>query len=149
MLLGLPSFIRIPLVVLLAATNLLLHAIPLLSIALLKAIVPVAAFRRGASRVLVAIAESWIAGNSLLMRLFARIEWRVEGLENLRYAGWYLVVANHQSWVDIPVLQHVFNRRIPFLKFFLKQQLIWVPVLGLAWWALDFPFMRRYSRETL
>ncbi|MBW2261549.1 MAG: acyltransferase, partial [Deltaproteobacteria bacterium] len=26
---------------------------------------------------------------------------------------------------------------------------IWVPLLGLAWWALDFPFMKRYSRETI
>ena len=47
------------------------------------------------------------------------------------------------------MLQKIFNRRSPFLKFFLKQQLMWVPVLGLAWWALDFPFMRRHSKETL
>ena len=59
------------------------------------------------------------------------------------------MLCNHQSWVDIPVLQKVFNRRIPFLRFFLKQELIWVPLLGLAWWALDFPFMKRYSRQTL
>lgn len=25
--------------------------------------------------------------------------------------------------------------------------MFWVPVLGLAWWALDFPFMKRYSRD--
>ena len=62
---------------------------------------------------------------------------------------WYLVIANHQSWVDILVLQRVFNRKIPFLKFFLKQELIWVPFLGLAWWALDFPFMKRYSKSFL
>src|SRR3546814_16540984 len=35
------------------------------------------------------------------------------------------------------------------LLFFLKRQLIWVPFLGLAWWALDFPFMRRHSREAI
>lgn len=35
------------------------------------------------------------------------------------------------------------------LKFFLKKELIWVPFLGLAWWALDFPFMKRYSRKFL
>ena len=58
-------------------------------------------------------------------------------------------VSNHQSWVDILVLQKVFNRRIPFLKFFLKQELIWVPLLGLAWWALEFPFMRRHSSAYL
>jgi 1-acyl-sn-glycerol-3-phosphate acyltransferase len=59
------------------------------------------------------------------------------------------VLSNHQSWVDILVLQKAFNRRIPFLKFFLKQELIWVPFLGLAWWALDFPFMKRHSATYL
>jgi 1-acyl-sn-glycerol-3-phosphate acyltransferase len=58
-------------------------------------------------------------------------------------------LANHQTWVDIPVLQAALNRRAPFLRFFLKSQLFWVPLLGLAWWALDFPFMKRYSREQL
>ena len=47
------------------------------------------------------------------------------------------------------MLQHVLNRRIPLLKFFLKQELIWVPIMGLAWWALEFPFMRRYSEAYL
>ena len=37
----------------------------------------------------------------------------------------------------------MFNGRIPFLKFFIKHELIYVPVIGLSWWALDFPFMRR------
>ncbi|MDP3284275.1 MAG: acyltransferase, partial [Desulfobacterales bacterium] len=45
------------------------------------------------------------------------------------------------------VLQRIFHRKIPFLKFFLKKELIWVPFLGLAWWALDFPFMKRYSKD--
>ena len=63
--------------------------------------------------------------------------------------GRYLVLANHRSWVDIPVLQKVFNRRIPLLRFFLKRQLVWVPVLGLCWWALDFPFMQRATKSQL
>jgi len=73
----------------------------------------------------------------------------VQGVAELPYQGWYLVNCNHQSWVDIFVLQHVMNRRIPMLKFFLKQQLIYVPVIGLAWWALDFPFMRRHGKAAL
>ena len=56
---------------------------------------------------------------------------------------------NHQSWVDIFVLQDALNGRIPVLKFFLKAELIYVPVIGLAWWALDFPFMKRHSRAAL
>jgi 1-acyl-sn-glycerol-3-phosphate acyltransferase len=78
-----------------------------------------------------------------------RTEWDTQGIDELAYRGWYLVNANHQSWVDILVLQHLLNRRIPLLKFFLKQQLIWVPVIGPAWWALDFPFMRRHSTAYL
>jgi 1-acyl-sn-glycerol-3-phosphate acyltransferase len=51
--------------------------------------------------------------------------------------------------VDILILHRVFNRRIPLLKFFIKQELFWVPVLGQIWWLLDFPFMKRYSRAFL
>ena len=70
------------------------------------------------------------------MALTQRCQWDVQGIDGLDYRKWYLVSSNHQSWVDILVLQHIFNRRIPLLKFFIKQELIWVPVMGLAWWAL-------------
>ena len=59
------------------------------------------------------------------------------------------MTCNHRSWVDIVVVQWLFNRRIPILKFFLKKELFWVPVLGMAWWALEFPFMKRYPRAVL
>jgi 1-acyl-sn-glycerol-3-phosphate acyltransferase len=98
---------------------------------------------------LISIAESWIGVNTRMIRKLTRTRVVAELPASLSYTGHYLVLANHQSWVDIPVLQAVFNRRIPFVRFFLKSQLIWVPFLGLAWWALDFPFMKRYSRETL
>ena len=149
MLAWLPGAIRIPLAVLLLMLNIIVHVVPLLTFTLIKLLVPVAALRRGLSRVLVVIAESWIGVNNRLFELFTRTRWDVVGLEGLRTDGNYLVLCNHQSWVDIPVLQKVFNRRIPFLRFFLKSQLIWVPLLGPAWWALDFPFMKRYSREKL
>lgn len=149
MLAFLPALIRVPLVLVLLALNVLLHVVPLFALTLLKLLVPVAGFGRACSRVLVAIAESWIGANNALFDLFTRIHWQVEGLDGLRRDANYLVLANHQSWVDIPVLQKLLNRRIPFLRFFLKSRLIWVPLLGPAWWALDFPFMKRYSRETL
>jgi 1-acyl-sn-glycerol-3-phosphate acyltransferase len=145
----LPVFIRLPLALVLVVVNVCVHAALLLMLAMVKAVVPVDGFRRMVSRVLVAIAEQWIAVNGVLFALLARTRWVVEGVQGLNRNGWYLVLSNHQSWVDIPVLQKTFNRRIPFLKFFLKSQLKWVPVLGLAWWALDFPFMQRYSKETL
>ena len=121
----------------------------LLFFALLKLLIPLRSARLLIDPILLRIAEAWIAGNSGWMRLTQRTRWDVQGIEGLNDRSWYLVNCNHQSWVDILVLQHLFNRRIPLLKFFLKQQLIWVPFMGLAWWALDFPFMRRHSEEFL
>jgi 1-acyl-sn-glycerol-3-phosphate acyltransferase len=149
MLASLPSFIRLPLALLALALNILLHVVFIFALTLLKLLLPVHSIRQACSRALVAVAESWIGVNNILFGVFARVRWQVQGLDGLRRDGNYLVLCNHQSWVDIPVLQKVFNRRIPFLRFFLKQELIWVPLLGLAWWALDFPFMKRYSRQTL
>lgn len=131
----------------LITANTLVHALPLLLLALIKALLPRRA-RRRISSAIEALACGWIDVNSWLMRR-GSLETTVTPLPPLDPQGWYLVLCNHQSWVDIPVLQQVFNRRIPILKFFLKQQLIWVPLLGVVWWALDFPFMRRYTREQL
>jgi 1-acyl-sn-glycerol-3-phosphate acyltransferase len=115
----------------------------MIPVALVKLALPFGMVRRGSDRVLNALAEGWIAVNGIWMAAVQRIRWDVKGLEGLRRRGWYLVSSNHQSWVDILVLQKVFHRRVPFLKFFLKRQLLFVPVMGLAWWALDFPFMKR------
>lgn len=113
--------------------------------ALAKLVLPFAPVRRVTDRVLAALAELWIGINNLWIRAANPARWQVSGLEGLSPRHWYLVTCNHQSWVDILVMQRVFNRRIPLLKFFLKYELIYVPVIGLAWWALDFPFMRRSS----
>lgn len=149
MIASLKAGIRLVVGSLLVIASTLLHGVPLLVLAIFKVLLPIAAVRRVLSRALTRIAESWIGVNSFLMVALGGTRIDVTALDGLRRDGWYLVVCNHQSWVDIPVLQAVFNRRIPLLRFFLKQQLIWVPVLGLAWWALDFPFMKRYSKELL
>ncbi|MBB1604735.1 acyltransferase [Variovorax sp. UMC13] len=145
----LPPFVRGVIAGLLLVINTLFWCALLLLLSLVKLLLPFAAIRRGIDPVLNAIATAWIACNSGWMRLTQRTTWDVQGVEGLAYRGWYLVNANHQSWVDIFVLQHTMNRRIPLLKFFLKQQLIYVPVIGLAWWALDFPFMKRHSKADL
>lgn len=117
--------------------------------AVLKLIVPIKGFRVLCTRLIIWIAEAWVAGNVGWMKLTHGTRWQIDGAEQLKRESWYLVLSNHQSWVDILAMQRVFNRKAPFLKFFLKQQLIWVPVIGLAWWGLDFPFMKRYTREYL
>ncbi|WP_419655850.1 phospholipid/glycerol acyltransferase [Desulfosarcina variabilis str. Montpellier] len=129
--------------------NTIICCIPIFIVALIRLILPFKAIQNLCRQILTAIANFWIGVNKLNQKLLNGIHWDVEGIENLDPKGWYMVVANHQSWVDILVLQYVFHRKIPFLKFFLKKELFWFPFLGQAWWALDFPFMKRYSRQYL
>ena len=125
------------------ALNVLILVSAMVPFALAKLLLPFTAVRHVTDRALNAIATEWIAVNNWWIGAVGDVRWDVQGDEGLDPKGWYLVASNHQSWVDILVLQKVFNRRIPMLKFFLKRPLIYVPVIGLAWWALDFPFMQR------
>lgn len=102
-------------------------------------------FNRGAAR----LVELWIGLNNALLALNRGTRWDIEVPASLDRKGCYLVASNHQSWVDILALQKAFNRKLPVLRFFIKHQLLYVPFLGAAWWALDFPFMRRPSREEI
>ena len=129
--------------------NTLFWAIPIILFTAFKIIIPLQRWRFWCSRVLNRLASNWVAVNRLNQTLLTGTRLEVEGLDNLHRDRWYLVLANHQSWVDILVLQNIFHNRIPFLKFFLKKELFWIPVLGQCWWALDFPFMKRYSRSFL
>ncbi len=129
--------------------NTVFWCIPLFIIAFFKFLIPIDSFRVLCSNALVVISNCWIFCNNININLMNRIKWEVTGIDKLKLDEWYLVVSNHQTWVDIFVLQKIFFMKIPFLKFFLKKELIWVPLLGMAWWALDFPFMKRYSRAFL
>ena len=129
--------------------NTLFWCIFLLSVAVLKLLVPVEAWKRICTKIIINVGECWIYCNGLWIKLLHRPELKVEGFESLDRSKWYLSVANHQSWADIFVLQDITNRQIPMLKFFMKHVLIWVPVIGLAWWALDMPFLKRYTKEEI
>lgn len=147
------DFLPSPLKGILAALSILLNTLILfpflLLFALFKLIIPVTPVRKACTVVLNNIAWVWIGFNNLLMDVLHRVEWDVRGVANLSREHWYFVTCNHQSWADIPAIQYVLNSRIPLLKFFLKKQLIWVPLLGIAWWALDFPFMHRHTKEQI
>jgi len=129
--------------------NTVVWIVPVLILALVKLIIPIKPVRRIVTCWLMAMAENWTSGNRLILAGSGARTWRADGIEDLSRQGWYLVLANHQTWVDIVVLQVAFNRRIPLLKFFIKQQLVWFPLLGIGFWALDMPFMKRYSPSYL
>ena len=145
----LAGIVRGCLSVILYILNTLFWCLPLFVLVAAKAVIPMDAWRRKCGRILNAIAENWIWVNNQNQKLVGNRYWDVKGIGELNRSEWYLVMANHQSWVDILVLQRIFHRKIPFLKFFIKKELFWFPILGQAWWALDFPFVKRYSKSYL
>lgn len=123
--------------------------VPIVVLAFIKLALPVAGIRRVLTRWIMGIGGVWVRFNTWIFGVVNNTQWDVRGLEGLDASSWYLVIANHQTWTDIVALQAIFDRRIPFLKFFIKQQLVWFPFLGMAWWAMDMPFMKRYSKSYL
>ena len=143
MLAHLPPLLRGVITATLLGLNTLVAFTTMIPPALVKLLVPATGVRNACTRMLNAIANRWVANNNAWIHAVNRSRWDVQGVAGLHKRGWYLVSSNHQSWVDILVLQRVLHGHVPMLKFFLKAELIWVPVIGLAWWALDFPFMKR------
>lgn len=145
----LPAPLKGVLVVLLILLNTVIFLPFLLLFAIIKLVIPVMVVRKVCTVIVNGIAWYWIGFNNTLVKLFHKVEWDVRGAQELSRKHWYFVTCNHQSWTDIPAIQYVLNSKIPLLKFFLKKQLIWVPLLGVAWWALDFPFMHRHTKEQI
>ncbi|OGR02968.1 MAG: hypothetical protein A2284_07435 [Deltaproteobacteria bacterium RIFOXYA12_FULL_61_11] len=145
----LPPLVLGSLTILLVISNILLFTPMVYLVGLLKVIFRDERTRAKLVRFLEYLCEGWVQGNDLILRLTQDLRWDIRGNEGLRRAAWYFVVSNHQSWVDIVVLQHVLNRRIPYPKFFLKKELRKIPILGFAWQTLDYPFMQRHSRAAL
>lgn len=135
--------------VLLVALNSALCSLVIVCIALFKLLLPTAALKAVGTRAANRVMWVWATVNLAILKMSNRIEWDIQGLESLHKQGWYLMISNHLSWMDIVVLCSVFKDSVPMPKFFLKQQLLYVPFIGMACWALDMPFMRRYSREYL
>jgi len=143
MLTFLPGPVRGALSLLLFTLNTIFWTVPLVLLHLLKLAVPVAGWRRFWSGIQNGVGTIWVSFNNANLRITNPVRWDIQGDEGLIRDQWYLVIANHRTWVDILVLQRVLNGKTPFLKFFLKKELFWVPFLGLAWWALDYPFLAR------
>ncbi len=143
------SALKGTIILLVVIANTLFWVPILVVVSLLKFILPIPVIRKSISKVLVWIANNWIWLNTKIHLLFHGNKIELKGMEELESNDWYLVISNHAAAADIPILQSVFYKKIPFLKFFLKHELIYVPFLGVAWWALDFPFMRRFSASYL
>lgn len=128
--------------------TIMMVTVPIVVLAILK-LIPIARWQNALNPGFDAMTDFWIATNNWQQHLLLPTRVEIEGEVQLSRQEWYMLVANHQSWCDILVLVRVFGTRIPGVKFFFKQSLLWIPVLGLALWGLDFPYMRRYTKQQL
>ena len=87
--------------------NTLFWCIFLLSIAILKLLLPLESWKRVCTKLIINIGECWIYCNGLWIQALHKPEWKIEGFESLDNTRWYLSVANHQSWADILSLIHI------------------------------------------
>jgi 1-acyl-sn-glycerol-3-phosphate acyltransferase len=133
---------------LLLATTIILF-VPFIPVALLKLMAPTTRLRRRLTLALLDFGNVW---GRVIRFIFSRVlgaRLEVHGLEDMPPYGRHLVICNHQSWADIPILVQAFLNKTRFPRFFLKYELLWVPIVGFSCWAMDFPFMRRYSAKKL
>lgn len=144
----LPSPLVGVIVTMLFMVNLIFWAIPVYLVILVK-LIPVKPLRKLSTQLMHWLCECWVWWNVAIETGTHKTEWEITGTENLSKQAQYLMISNHQSWNDIYVAMKVVGHKVPFFKFFIKQELIWVPILGLVWWALDYPFMKRYSKAQL
>lgn len=138
------------LVLLLLFINLVIFALLILLGAVFVYIIPNQRWRHVGTYYLLKLPVLWVDLNKLILQINAHGKIVMQNQAKLNPKGWYIVVSNHQTWVDILIVNYVFNRKLPVFKFFMKRELLWtLPFAGLACYVLGFPFMRRHSRTEI
>ena len=130
-------------------SNTLILAVLMIPLGVIKFLIPLKTLRASFTRIIIKIGELWIDVNSSWVIYLHKPNIEITGEENLNGDSWFLSTSNHQSAADIFIVQYITNRKIPMLKFFIKYELIYVPVIGICWWALDMPFLKRYTQKQI
>ena len=94
---------------------------------LVKLLVPLALV----SHALHGFYKCWCRGNYFALKL-SGVQFSADIAPQVNAQGWYLLVANHISWLDIIVLTAI--DALPAPKFFLKDELKYVPLIGSGAW---------------
>lgn len=99
---------------------------------------------------LIEITKYWInSNNAVIDHALPHKDWRISLPDDLSEDKQYLLVSNHQSWVDTAIVQYISQDRLPLTRFFTKFNLIYIPVIGQAFYFLDFPMIKRFSAKAM
>jgi 1-acyl-sn-glycerol-3-phosphate acyltransferase len=125
--------------------NIFFWLVPLVLLTFLKLLVPWENFQKLLSASMALIYRLTVSIDDFLLFRIMGISVEIEGRRKVYPEKFYLITANHQSWSDIFVLQHVFNWRAPIPKFLVKKELIYLPVVNIICLAYDYPLLQRGS----
>lgn len=144
-----PNALAGALIVLTIFAYTLIMVLPIYVLIIFKVLIPIRRCQRWCTLGMMAVCRVWLAMGRDILLYWTPLEVTIEDMPELSPQGNYMMVINHQSWNDIFILFMTALRQASFPRFFLKQELIWVPLLGPIWWGLDYPFMKRHSKEAI
>jgi 1-acyl-sn-glycerol-3-phosphate acyltransferase len=144
---SLKPYLIFPLHFLLQMTNLGFWGLSIVCLGIVRLVIPINVIRSALLRVMHFFYLTFSVISVGLIKFFNNINLEIKVDEALSKQKWYLIIANHSSYLDIILLIRFCAEHTSPPKFFLKKELIWLPFVGIAAWALDMPFMRRYSQE--
>ena len=132
------------------ALNLLFFPIFILILGAIAYIMPSKVIKQKIFSLIYKIPSAWTVVNGFFMRCCVRKKWNVIGPDVSDLNHNYIVICNHQSWVDIGVLTSLFSRKLPMFRFFMKKELLWgLPFASWACYILGFPFLSRVKKSKL
>ena len=90
-----------------------------------------------------------VANITTALKILHKLDWDFRIPKDLNTKTWYIAMSNHQSWADIFILLAAGHKKIPLLKFFMKKELKWIPIIYLVHKTVDMPFLNRHSRAQI
>ena len=121
--------------------NLLVGFAVLLPVAIVSWLLPFSVINRGSIFIAEHIYRTAVRVDSFWMQHILGINLVITGKTNTQQTP--IIICNHQSWFDIPLVQHVITSNGPITKFLIKREIVWVPIIGWICLVLNFPRLKR------
>jgi len=127
----------------------LTFAVTLLTIVNIPRIIPNKNLKVSLGSISNTMGSATVASITTALKILHKLEWDFQIPEDVNADTWYIAMSNHQSWADIFILLAAGHKKIPLLKFFMKKELQWIPIIYLVHKTIDMPFLNRHSRAQI
>lgn len=145
----LKKIIHCPLAIILELLLVFCLPIPIITFGLLRTISPTKRLQKILTHGVEASALIWVSVNHFIFRYLLATKIKIIGAEQVDPKKNYLIIANHQSWLDILMLEEALHRRTGFSRYFIKKNLLHIPLAGWACRVLYYPSMQRMTKSQL